>query len=161
MVDTCQPVDAKKRFQSVSIEHLQLCDPQGNGKGNLSKRKWHRRRRKTPPWWFAQSQITQFHRHLTVLLSHNPDCQVRMVEIMGRRKKREGKHFHTNNTGGKNDATKQKEAFSVCLWLSILPPWVAKMPLLARLFGHCFWEDRRSHRRGYQKKRDNLLMFDI
>lgn len=159
MVDTYQPVDAKKRPQSVSIEHLQLCDPQGNGKGNLSKRKWHRCRRKTPPWWFTQSQITQFYRHLAVLLSHNPDRQVRPVETMGRRKKREGKHFRTNNTGEKRDATKQKEAFSFCLWLSNLPPWVVKMPLLARLFGHCFCEGRRSQRRGYQKKRDNLLMF--
>lgn len=159
VVDTCQAVDAKKRPLSVSIEHLQLCDPQGNGKGNLSKRKWHRRRRKTPPWWFTQSQITQFHRHLAVLLSHNPDRQVRPLETMGRRKKREGKHVHANNTRGKKDATKQKEAFSVRPWLSILPSWVVKMPLLARLFAHCFWEGRRSQRRGYQKKRDNLLMF--
>lgn len=102
VVDICQAVDAKKRPQSVSIEHLQLCDPQGNGKGNLSKRKWHRRRRKTPPWWFTQSQITQFHRHLAVLLSHNSDRQVCSLETMGRRKKREGKHVHANNTREKN-----------------------------------------------------------
>lgn len=77
---------------------------------------------------------------------------------MGRRKKREGKHFSHKQHKGKKDATKQKEPFSFCLWLSILSAWVVKMQLLARLFGNCFWEGRRSQR-GYQKKRDNLLMF--
>lgn len=76
----------------------------------------------------------------------------------GEEKEKSGKTFSSKqHCGGKKK--KQKEAFSVCLWLSILSPWVVKMPLLARLFGHCFWEARRSQRRGYKKKRDNLLMF--
>lgn len=58
----------------------------------------------------------------------------------------------------KSEDAKQK-AFSPHPWLSILPPLVLKALLLARLFRHCSRKGRRSQRRGYQKKRDNLLLF--
>lgn len=148
-------VDSKKRPQSVSIEHLQLCDLWGSGKGNLSKRKWHQHKK---TWWFTQSQITPFHRHLAVLLSQELDRRVPPLGIMGRREKSKRKHLYTNDSRKKSEDAKQK-AFSLHPWLSILPPLVLKAQLLARLFRHCSHKGGRSQRRGYQKKRDNLLLF--
>lgn len=156
VVEIRRRVDSKKRPQSVSIERLQLCDLWGSGKGNLSKRKWHRHKK---TWWFTQSQITPFHRHLAVLLSQELDRRVPPLGIMGRRKKSEAKHLYTNDRRKKKAKMLNKKlSILICgyqfslLWFWKLCSWLDCSGIVPSRAGGV-------RERGYQKKRDNLLLF--
>lgn len=111
MVEIRRRVDSKKRPQSVSIKHLQLCDLWGSGKGNLSKRKWHQHKK---TWWFTQSEITPFHRHLAVLLSQELDRWVPPLGIMGRKEKSQRKHLYTNDSRKKAKMLNKKLSLLIC-----------------------------------------------
>lgn len=128
MVDTCQPVDAKKRPQSVSIEHLQLCDPQGNGKGNLSKRKWHRhRKKKKKNYHHGDLHKVRSHNSTDTWLCYYLTIQtakfVRWKPWGGERKER--KNIFTQTTEGKKMLlNKKKLSLFVSIYLfSLLGLW--------------------------------------